>query len=84
MVYKNAENVAETKDFATQIQAMDIPNEISDGYSQPVTVEFAQVLQNAAVRRNAPLNIANSAQFPRSSAVRLSCPAAKMSWRCGH
>ena len=32
MVNKNAENVAETKEFDTQTQAMDIPNEVFDGY----------------------------------------------------
>ena len=74
MVYKNA---AETNEFATQIQAMDIPNEINDGYSQPVTVGFAQDLQNAAVRRNAPRTITSLSSSSRSCTVRLSCPVPK-------
>ena len=43
MVYKNAANVAETKEFNTQIQALNIPNEIKGSDLRPVIADFAQI-----------------------------------------
>ena len=42
MVYKNDANAAETKEFDTQIQAMNIPNEIKGSDLRPVIADFAQ------------------------------------------
>ena len=38
MAYKTNANVAENKEFDAHIQALDIPNEVEDGYSQSVLV----------------------------------------------
>ena len=46
--------MAETKEFDTQIQAMDIPNEIKSGYLRPVIADFAQILDQGPARLNCP------------------------------
>ena len=56
MVYKNAANVAETKEFNTQIQALSIPNEIKDGYLRPVIAIVAQILAKGTARLRCPVH----------------------------
>ena len=56
MVYKNDANAAETKEFDTQIQAFDIPNEIKGGYLRPVIADFAQIFDPSTARLNCPVH----------------------------